>query len=380
MDTAGKGLASSNQENLGESYMTVSGSEVTEVWASVSGSGGVKALARLYARLSRDGVLPVYERVYGSLDEREGLLEARRQCLREARLRETAASYIEGAAANGNALGGVHVYGLAGASREIDATSISLDGEQCGSLVVRGDGRMLFASLSPSPEERGRSFRNQAGSLFGRIRDLLASHEFGVADVVRTWFYLQDIDADYAVFNEVRRDFFRDRQIPPDGYPASTATSGAVRRDALINVEVLAAAGPGWRIRRLPRAVQGPPFAYGSCFSRASILESNGRELLLVSGTASIDRAGQSVGTGNARAQWQTMLGAFSGLIAQCGFRHAPLVHASLYVKEPRVYDELRHASLGDTICGTPCVAVVANICRPELLVEIEAMAIKSAR
>lgn len=122
-------------------------------------------------------------------------------------------------------------------------------------------------------------------------------------------------------------------------------------------------------------------YAKPSSFSRGMRIDLNGVTILLISGTASIDEKGISVHIGDFRAQMHRMLSNVTGLLANEGATWHDIVRTTIYLRDiDRDYDafnEERTAffqKLGlDPLPASTCIQ--AHLCRPELLVEMEAIA-----
>src|ERR1700730_9863057 len=120
---------------------------------------------------------------------------------------------------------------------------------------------------------------------------------------------------------------------------------------------------------------------YKSSFSRGLRIDLNGLRILLISGTASIDGAGNSVHIGDFRAQLRRTYHNISGLLESEGATWKDIVRTSCYLRDiDRDYAEFneertaffREQGLDPVPAST---GIQAKLCRPELLVEIEAIA-----
>ncbi len=212
-------------------------------------------------------------------------------------------------------------------------------------------------------------------SMFCAAEGLLHAAGMSFGEVVRTWIYLRDMDRDYAEFNRARRDFFASRGI--DLKPASTAIGGAsclAGRDFSLRLFALKAARPPL-VEVMSCPTLNEAWAYGSDFSRGLKVEEANKLALYVSGTASIDEAGHSVHVGDLEAQAQRMLANISSLLAVHGASFADLVSAVTYLKNPDDAPRLRALFREQGFEGFPCSLVAADVCRPELLCETEAVA-----
>ncbi len=122
-------------------------------------------------------------------------------------------------------------------------------------------------------------------------------------------------------------------------------------------------------------------YAKPSSFSRGMRIDLNGLTILLISGTASIDDEGKSVHIGDFRAQMRRTLENITGLLESEGCTWHDIVRTSCYLRDiDRDYDvfnEERTAFFKEQgLDPLPAsTGIQAKLCRPELLVEIEAIA-----
>lgn len=118
-----------------------------------------------------------------------------------------------------------------------------------------------------------------------------------------------------------------------------------------------------------------------SSFSRGMRIDLGGLILLLISGTASIDEHGQTVHVGDFRGQARRTFHNITGLLAAEGATWKDIVRTTCYLRDIDrdygTFNEERTAfyqSQGlDPLPAS--TAVEAKLCRAELLVEIEAIA-----
>ena len=118
-----------------------------------------------------------------------------------------------------------------------------------------------------------------------------------------------------------------------------------------------------------------------SSFSRGMRIDLNGLVVLLISGTASIDENGATVHVGDFRAQCRRMFYNITALLAAEGATWHDIVRTTFYLRDIdrdyREFNEERTAfyqqqGLDPLPAST---GVQAKLCRPELLVEGEAIA-----
>jgi enamine deaminase RidA (YjgF/YER057c/UK114 family) len=119
-----------------------------------------------------------------------------------------------------------------------------------------------------------------------------------------------------------------------------------------------------------------------SSFSRALRLDIKGVTILLISGTASVDENGNTVHAGDFRAQcWRTYQN-ITGLLEAEGATWKDIVRTTCYLRDiERDYEAFnetrtqffKEQGLNPLPAST---GIQAILCRPDLLIEIEAIAI----
>ena len=122
-------------------------------------------------------------------------------------------------------------------------------------------------------------------------------------------------------------------------------------------------------------------YAKPSSFSRGMRIDLNGLAILIISGTASIDENGVSVHIGDFAGQLKRTFDNITGLLESEGATWKDVVRTSCFLRDiDRDYDlfnQLRTAFYKEQgLDPVPAsIGIQAHLCRPELLVEIEAMA-----
>lgn len=123
-------------------------------------------------------------------------------------------------------------------------------------------------------------------------------------------------------------------------------------------------------------------YAKPSSFSRGMRIDLNSLAILLISGTASIDEHGASVHIGDFRAQCRRTFQNVTGLLASEGASWKDVVRTTCYLRDiDRDYAEFNEERTAfytqqglDPLPAS--TGIQAKLCRPELLVEIEAIAL----
>jgi enamine deaminase RidA (YjgF/YER057c/UK114 family) len=249
------------------------------------------------------------------------------------------------------------------------------------------DGSTFFVFQSLDGGDPGQPDRkSQSESMFRQAERLLQTEGASYRDVVRTWIYISDILDWYGDFNSVRNRCYSEYGFLGNGesrteveqiyLPASTGIEGRNPSSLPAVMDVFAvhrSSGSSVRIRPVYGVKQRSPFRYGSAFSRAVVVEEPGSKLILVSGTASIDEQGKSVFIGDPGAQIRQTLGVVSALTASEGATFQNLCEATVFLKRRRDFAVYREIAEQAGISNAPSVNVVADVCRDELLFELDA-------
>ena len=144
------------------------------------------------------------------------------------------------------------------------------------------------------------------------------------------------------------------------------ATHGSINKRAMTNHGVLN---------------EAYAYAKPSSFSRGMRIDLNGLTILLISGTASIDEHGKSVHIGDFRAQMRRTFANITGLLNSEGCTWHDIVRTTCYLRDIdrdyEAFNEERTAFFKEQgLDPLPAsTGIEAKLCRPELLIEIEAIA-----
>ena len=129
-------------------------------------------------------------------------------------------------------------------------------------------------------------------------------------------------------------------------------------------------------IRRLTNPSQLDAFRYGSAFARASVVRNGSAALIEVSGTAAIDEHGVSLYTGDIRAQINCTFDKVAALLKQEDAELKDICSATVFVKQPEFAEIFFEIAAARGLKNFPCVCIIADVCREELLFEIDAEAV----
>jgi enamine deaminase RidA (YjgF/YER057c/UK114 family) len=221
--------------------------------------------------------------------------------------------------------------------------------------------------------------------MFHQAERLLRTEGASYQDVVRTWIYLSDILDWYADFNSIRNRCYSDygflgntkEQAEQIYLPASTGIEGKNLYGLPATMDVFAihrSDHSATTVRAISGTKQRSPFRYGSAFSRAMVVEDSTSKLILVSGTASIDEQGKSVYAGDTAAQIHQSLNVVAALAEVEGATLQDLCEVTVFIKRKEDFPVFQKVIEQAGIPNIPSVNVVADICRDELLFELDAV------
>jgi enamine deaminase RidA (YjgF/YER057c/UK114 family) len=128
----------------------------------------------------------------------------------------------------------------------------------------------------------------------------------------------------------------------------------------------------GFSLCEVPSPLQGPAPAYGSSFSRAVEMKTPDFRRLLVSGTASIDLDGQSAFEGDTAAQIDFTMRVVHAILRSRGMGFGHVSRATAYLKNAQDACFFEAWLAREGLEGWPVFCAQADICRDELLFEIE--------
>jgi len=276
-------------------------------------------------------------------------------------------------------LSGVLVHAVCGRQ---EPQAVRLAGMACGRALDLPQGR--YVTLSGLSEPGAGDRTAQARAMLEKSEAALATAGGNFHSVVRTWMWLGDILGWYGPFNGVRTQFFRERGLLNDAagkrqLPASTgigvgpAGAGACAMDLVAMIRPEAQAD-----LLLASGDQNPAYDYGSAFSRASRSPTPAGQTVFVSGTAAIDCFGDTEHVGNIPAQVEATIRHVRAVLRDTQCNDDDVVDSLIYCKTDEVEAHYRRRWANEL--PWPQIIVLSDICRPDLLFEIEAAAAPGAK
>lgn len=250
-----------------------------------------------------------------------------------------------------------------------------------GRLIPNGQG---FLALTGIYGQRDLSPSQQADQMLAQADATLKQVGSSLFSIARTWMWLQDILDWYGDFNKVRNAFFRKEGLitdepRKDRLPASTGIGIRPAFGPTCMMDLVAATAPGQKIDYLlAGGNQDSAFKYGSAFSRASSIATPGGRTVYVSGTASIDPQGRTEFLDDIEKQVEATIRHVRAVLKNMNCGDGDVVQAMIYSKTPAVDKHFK--AKWHKVLPWPQVTLVCDVCRDDLLFEIEAAACPGAK
>ena len=200
---------------------------------------------------------------------------------------------------------------------------------------------------------------------------------------IRTWFFVQNVDVNYAGVVKARNEVFVTQNLTEKThYISSTGIDGRhADPKVLVQMDTYAVAGlQPEQIHFLYAPTHlNPTYEYGVSFERGTYVDYGDRRQIFISGTASINNKGEVVYPGNIRKQTERMWENVETLLkeAECTFEN--LGQMIVYLRDIADYAVVK-AMYDQRFPHTPKVFVHAPVCRPGWLIEMECMGVKECK
>ena len=198
---------------------------------------------------------------------------------------------------------------------------------------------------------------------------------------IRTWLYVQNVDVNYAGVVKARNEVFATQNLTDKThFIASTGIAGRhANPKVLVQMDAYAVDGVKQeQIHYLYAPTHlNPTYEYGVSFERGTYVDYGDRRQVFISGTASINNKGEIVHPGDIRKQTLRMWENVETLLkeAECTFDHVG--HLLVYLRDIADYTVVKEM-FEERFPNTPKVFLLAPVCRPGWLIEMECMAVRT--
>jgi enamine deaminase RidA (YjgF/YER057c/UK114 family) len=333
--------------------------------------GAIENITELLTRLAvsiRDlDAAILHLTVFGSIGAHAEVMETLRRILGGI---DWPVTWAEGAACDSHPIAGLQAMTLTGGSVE----RIKAGGRVVGSVFQDCTARhCLLGGLGPVSNDAPRM--DQTFQTLDNLAGALALAGFSMGDMVRTWFYLDDILSWYDDFNRARNRIYSGLKFRTGSLPASTGVGARNPAGAALAVGAWAMQplNPSAGAVEIASPLQCPAPAYGSSFSRAMELSSASGRHLLISGTASIAPSGGTIWPGDPRQQVAHTMRVMEAILRSRGMGLSDLTRATAYFKRRREFHAFTDWCAANGFCSENVVMAQCDVCRDDLLFELEA-------
>ena len=215
------------------------------------------------------------------------------------------------------------------------------------------------------------------------VMQLLSNGGHLADDSIRTWFFVQNVDVNYAGVVKARNEeFFTQNLTSKTHFISSTGINGRnADPSVLVQLDTYAVLGlKPEQIKFLYAPTHlNPTYEYGVSFERGTRVDYGDRRQVFISGTASIDNKGNILHVGDIRRQTERMWENVDALLSEteCGFEDVGQM--IVYLRDVADYAVVNEM-FEKRFPGIPRVIVHAPVCRPGWLIEMECMATKEVK
>ena len=197
---------------------------------------------------------------------------------------------------------------------------------------------------------------------------------------IRTWFFVRDVDTQYAGMVKARRENFIEQGLTQHTHYIASTGIGGLPADtrALVQLGTYALLGfePAQQRYLYAKTHLNSTYEYGVTFERGTRMDYGDRSHVYISGTASINNKGEVVYVGDIIRQTERMWENVGALLAEAESGYEDVAQIIVYLRDICDYETVK-AMFEKKFPNTPFVITYAPVCRPTWLIEMECVAIK---
>ena len=344
--------------------------------------------SKLYEFLKDARAKVLLEKIYGlpSLRDETAAIRNRRIAV----MRENTKipfTYIGSVPCVGGKIAGVQIIGVIQDGKKTRVDTIFFNEEPIGRVFETDDFKGIYLSGVSGLQKDGNAGKQSAVRQVEYIvklcQDVLSRQGVTAKHIIRTWIYLPRILSWYKRFIKIRAKFFKEFGLISGNktyLPASTGIQGVGRPKEEIFLDLIAFVPKKKRvgsasIMRSDR--QNEASRYGATFSRGVEVRTDNSSLLHISGTASINQKGKTIYLHDAQGQITQTLINIGALLETRKAYLKDIVLTAAYCKNRRTYTTFKDVTKYLGLDEIPFVPVYADVCRDDLLFEIDAIAVK---
>lgn len=258
-------------------------------------------------------------------------------------------------------------------SKEVD--------NQRGTLVCNRGGYVHIWNTQLKSSNGNSDSACQTNEIFNDFGGYLNKKNLNVKDnCIRTWIFVKDIDFNYKGVVDARLEFFETLNMTKDThFIASTGINGRIANpNTNVIMDAYSVGGIcSDQVKHLEAPDHlNPTHEYGVTFERGTSLDFGDRRHIYISGTASIDNKGNVVHSGDVYKQVGRTFENINALLADADADPSDIAQMVVYLRDINDAETIEKY-FDDHYSEIPKVLVLAPVCRPGWLIEIECVAIK---
>lgn len=251
-----------------------------------------------------------------------------------------------------------------------------------GSTVVSHNGYQHIWTMGLLDTSADTSYMQTWNTLLSYINTLKQFNATLEANCIRTWFFVRDVDTQYAGLVKSRRECFIEQGLTPDTHYIASTGIGGTPADPKALVQLGSYAMTGFEpeqqrylyaLSHLNRTIE-----YGVTFERGTLMQYGDRNHIYISGTASINNKGEVMYVGDINQQTLRMWENVEKLLEEGGMSYEDVMQIVVYLRDSSDYETVKQM-FDKKFPNMPLVITLAPVCRPTWLIEMECIAVKKA-
>jgi enamine deaminase RidA (YjgF/YER057c/UK114 family) len=276
---------------------------------------------------------------------------------------------------DGTGLCGTHVWAVSG----VKVKSFKRNNTVVGCLFESAAARQFrIGGIVPSAADSSRE--DQAREIMETMEAVLKQANMDMLNVVRTWFYNDDILDWYGGFNKTRDVFWEERKIFEGLLPASTGIGARNSSGMALVAGALAVQAKVDTVQavELDSPLQGSAREYGSSFSRATEVAFPDHRSIYVSGSASIEPNGATIHLDDIEGQVQQTMDVIHAILTSRCMDWTDVTRATAYCLKAEYAPVFTRYCTEQGLPPLPWLITNNVVCRHDLLFEIELDAVQT--
>lgn len=337
----------------------------------------------LHNLLKQESITPLYEKIFGNQ-----VLENDLHNLRKVYINGVFPScFINFETVTGSPISSIFIYGIKNLNEQ--ECKIVKTSNNHTELITPTHSHLFILGTDAQKNEKS-SVLNVYENIFEQLESQLQLLDYNVKNIIRTWFYMNNINKKYSDFNIARRVFFDRGNISysdnSNMLPSSTCIGAPIQKgeDINMNAYCIKYKSKDVSIKRVYNNMQneanGTTYQFKPTFARGTAITTEDYVEVQISGTASINIHGESMHNNEAYLQIVLTLNNVFSILQQYDMNFNNFVQSTCYFNSKEYYLDFVRALDNLKIENFSFTYVIGEVCREELLFEIDGIALKELK